>query len=101
MATSTSANASSPASISPVGPPPQTTTACSVKATRRPASAGDYAAQPGACRKPTATKPSGEETRGVAAAPCAAAERTGEPAARALHARATGADGGGGNRTRV
>src|SRR5688572_7882873 len=36
MATSTSANASSPASISPVGPPPAITTACSVIATLRP-----------------------------------------------------------------
>ena len=33
MATSTPANASSPASISPVGPPPAITTACSVIAT--------------------------------------------------------------------
>src|ERR687898_3324391 len=38
MATSTSANANSPASISPVGPPPAITTACSVIATLRPAS---------------------------------------------------------------
>ena len=38
MATSTPANASSPASISPVGPPPAITTACWVIATRRPAS---------------------------------------------------------------
>src|SRR5712691_1586937 len=30
MATSTPANANSPASISPVGPPPATTTACAV-----------------------------------------------------------------------
>src|SRR6516225_669355 len=38
MATSTSASASSPASICPVGPPPAITTACSVIATPRPAS---------------------------------------------------------------
>src|SRR5215211_3725151 len=38
MATSTPANASSPANISPVGPPPAITTACSVIATPRPAS---------------------------------------------------------------
>src|SRR5918998_2344811 len=38
MATSTFANANSAASISPVGPPPATTTACSVIATLRPAS---------------------------------------------------------------
>src|SRR4051794_19991036 len=36
MATSTPANASSPASISPVGPPPAITTGCSVMGTRRP-----------------------------------------------------------------
>ena len=35
MATSTPANASSPANISPVGPPPAITTACSVIATLR------------------------------------------------------------------
>src|SRR5439155_21589859 len=35
MATSTRASASSPASISPVGPPPAITTACSVIATLR------------------------------------------------------------------
>ena len=33
MATSTPANASSPANISPVGPPPAITTACSVMPT--------------------------------------------------------------------
>src|SRR5215216_4329098 len=38
MATSTFANANSPANISPVGPPPAITTACSVIATLRPAS---------------------------------------------------------------
>src|SRR5919107_3425418 len=38
MATSTPANANSPANISPVGPPPAITTACSVIATLRPAS---------------------------------------------------------------
>src|SRR5215208_652018 len=38
MATSTPANANSAASISPVGPPPPITTACSVIATLRPAS---------------------------------------------------------------
>src|ERR671919_633290 len=38
MATSTPANANSPASISPVGPPPAITTGCSVIATLRPAS---------------------------------------------------------------
>ena len=38
MATSTPANANSPANISPVGPPPAITTACSVSATLRPAS---------------------------------------------------------------
>src|SRR5215213_5295062 len=36
MATSTPANANSPANISPVGPPPVITTACSVIATLRP-----------------------------------------------------------------
>src|ERR1700694_5414821 len=35
MTTSTPANANSPASISPVGPPPAITTACSVIALRR------------------------------------------------------------------
>ena len=35
MATSTPANANSPANISPVGPPPAITTACSVIATLR------------------------------------------------------------------
>src|SRR5215217_5341188 len=44
MATSTFANASSPANISPVGPPPAITTACSVIAALRPAS----------CRSPPA-----------------------------------------------
>src|SRR5829696_3628922 len=38
MATSTPANANSPANISPVGPPPAITTACSVIAALRPAS---------------------------------------------------------------
>ena len=38
MATSTLANANSAASISPVGPPPAITTACSVTASLRPAS---------------------------------------------------------------
>src|SRR5919109_349126 len=38
MATSTPANASSPANMSPVGPPPTMTTACSVMAARRSAS---------------------------------------------------------------
>ena len=38
IATSTPANASSPANISPVGPPPAITTACSVIATLRSAS---------------------------------------------------------------
>ena len=38
MATSTPANANSPANISPVGPPPAITTACSVIVTLRPAS---------------------------------------------------------------
>src|SRR5918992_4351061 len=70
IATSTPANANSPANISPVGPPPAITTACSVIATLRPytattthafrcphfrrfwLAAGDYAARPGACRKP-------------------------------------------------
>src|SRR6185437_1458783 len=37
MATSPPANANSPANISPVGPPPTITTACSVIATLRPA----------------------------------------------------------------
>src|SRR5438445_10112902 len=57
MATSTPASASSPANISPVGPPPATTTACS--AIRHPhfrpevqVAAGDSAARPGPCRKP-------------------------------------------------
>ena len=36
MATSTPANANSPANISPVGPPPAITTGCSVTATLRP-----------------------------------------------------------------
>src|SRR5687768_3150897 len=69
MATSTPANANSPANISPVGPPPAITTACSVIATLRPytspttdasrysrfrrfwPAARDYAPRPGACRK--------------------------------------------------
>src|SRR6266536_2812998 len=38
IATSTSANANSPANISPVGPPPAITTACPVTATLRPPS---------------------------------------------------------------
>src|SRR5438094_93583 len=56
MATSTPASASSPANISPVGPPPATTTAWS--AIRHPpfpqvlVSAGNYAALPGSCRQP-------------------------------------------------
>src|SRR5919108_343554 len=68
IATSTPANANSPANISPVGPAPAIATACSVIAPLRPASpaslsfhfrrfwpaAGDYAARPGACRKPPA-----------------------------------------------
>src|SRR5215210_4012241 len=43
MATPTPANANSPASISPVGPPPATTTACS--AIRHPSSVGSGAAR--------------------------------------------------------
>ena len=70
MTTSIPANASSPANISPVGPPPAITTACSVIATLRPDTSttthafcspifrrrwlatGDCAARQGACRKP-------------------------------------------------
>src|SRR6185295_12534566 len=63
MTTSTPANANSPANISPVGPPPAITTACSVIATLRPHAfrdshfrrlwqAGDAAAPPGPYRKP-------------------------------------------------
>src|SRR5919197_2434059 len=70
MTTSIPANASSPANISPVGPPPAITTACLVIDTSRPdiaatthasrssqfrrhrLAAGDYAARPGACGKP-------------------------------------------------
>src|SRR5687768_9234590 len=67
IATSTPANASSPANIRPVGPPPAITTACSVIGTLRLASplarltprfrqilasAGDSARRPGSCRKP-------------------------------------------------
>src|SRR6266550_87045 len=69
MATSTPANANSPANISPVGPPPAITTACSVIATLRPDTStthafrcshfrrfwladGDYAARPRAFSKP-------------------------------------------------
>jgi hypothetical protein len=43
MATSTPVNANSAANISPVGPPPAITTACSVMATTP---ADDYAARP-------------------------------------------------------
>src|SRR6202011_5380470 len=45
MATSIPANANSPANISPVGPPPAITTACSVMVR-------DSTARPGSCRKP-------------------------------------------------
>ena len=77
------ANVSSPANISPVGPPPAITTACSVKATLRPdtptttqafrsshfprrwLAAGDYAARQGACRKrPCAVYVGGGERAG-------------------------------------
>src|SRR5712671_5674890 len=55
MATSMPASASSPANISPVGPPPATTTACSAIRHPQPpqvlVSAGDSAARPGSCRK--------------------------------------------------
>src|SRR5437868_9925428 len=61
MATSIPANASSPASISPVGPPPAMTTVPPVDLSDPPirllltpevlASAGDHAARPGACGK--------------------------------------------------
>src|SRR5687768_15645773 len=47
MATSTPANANSPASISPVGPPPAITTACSVIATLRSASGHRLLRKPG------------------------------------------------------
>src|SRR5437763_14648 len=61
MATSTPARASSPASISPVGPPPAMTTVPPLDLSDPPirllltpevlASAGDHAARPGACGK--------------------------------------------------
>src|SRR5437868_9273833 len=61
MATSIPANASSPASISPVGPPPAMTTVPPVDLSDPPirllltpevlASAGDHATRPGACGK--------------------------------------------------
>ena len=58
MATSTPANANSPANISPVGPPPAITTACSVIATLRSAPAALLATQPQvppSVRRPLAT----------------------------------------------
>src|SRR5206468_1077846 len=54
IATSTPANASSPANISPVGPPPAITTACSVIATLRSAPAARTPAPP---RRVPATAP--------------------------------------------
>jgi 2-polyprenyl-6-methoxyphenol hydroxylase-like FAD-dependent oxidoreductase len=59
MATSTPANASSPANIIPGGPPPAITTACSVNnklmslllIPESPADAGDSTAPAGSCRK--------------------------------------------------
>src|ERR1700674_3951916 len=59
MATSTPASASSPATISPVGPPPAITTLCSVIRPPFPkvlVSAGDSAARPGSCHKPQAVQ---------------------------------------------
>ncbi len=55
--TATSANASSPASISPVGPPPAITARSVTDIAHLPScgfrqSAGDSAARPGSCRKP-------------------------------------------------
>src|ERR1700738_1119239 len=72
IATSTPDNVNSPANISPVGPPPATTTACSATGSTAPrhpcvdndppipplpfpqvlVSASDSAARPGSCRKP-------------------------------------------------
>src|ERR1700674_4801326 len=59
MATSTPASASSPATISPVGPPPAITTLCSVIRPPFPkvlVSAEDSAARPGSCHKPQAVQ---------------------------------------------
>ena len=55
MATSTPANANSPANISPVGPPPAITTACSVIATLRSAPAAVDTAS--SSRSPAARTP--------------------------------------------
>src|SRR6266536_1946832 len=59
IATSTPANANSPANISPVGPPPAITTACPVTATLRPASRprGPAARTPAPPRRVPATGP--------------------------------------------
>ncbi len=53
MATSTPANANSPATISPVGPPPAITTACSVIATLLPPPAPHLSRPPLRPRRPT------------------------------------------------
>src|SRR6187455_3461966 len=65
-ATSTPASASSPASISPVGPPPAITTSCSVNPAlpSLPASAGDSTTRPGSCRKPQGARYAGGGRRG-------------------------------------
>src|SRR5829696_8244302 len=84
MATSTPANANSPANISPVGPPPAITTACSVIAALRPAS----------CRPPPAhhiPRPPRRPTRpraGAGPPPTAASPRSpaGAPAGRSAPA---------------
>src|SRR5262245_52191500 len=52
MATSIPASASSPASISPVGPPPAITTACSVIAARASGDPGSAAHHKGAAPRP-------------------------------------------------
>ena len=57
MATSTPANASSPASISPVGPPPAITTACSVIAMLFPTSRIVVDGRPAVNRRPPRRPP--------------------------------------------
>src|SRR5215216_6813908 len=83
MATSTPANANSPANISPVGPPPAITTACSVIATPRPASRRPPPARhiPRLPRRPcrTARRPAPAARRHGPAAPRSPAARTPAP----------------------
>src|SRR5215208_2513382 len=90
MATSTPTNASSPANISPVGPPPAITTACSVIAALRPVSRRSPPARHiprpprGPCR--TARRPT--RPRAWAGPPATAAPRSpaGAPAGRSAPA---------------